>query len=378
MTLAAHADHVRILVADGVGHVTLDRPEALNALNHRMLLRLTEILTAWRDDTEVSIVLLDGAGERGFCAGGDIREMYAGIIADRRDDVRAFFWHEYRLDAMIAEYPKPVVAVLDGIAMGGGIGIGGHASIRVVTERSRLAMPETRIGLTPDVGGALLLGRAPGRLGEYLALTGESMTDAAAIDAGFADYLVPRTSLPALAQALRERADPGTPSEIVMLFDETPEPSPLQAKRHWIDDAFAADDVPGVLTRLRELADGTRPARTRAGAPEFPKVPLDGAARAEAAETADALAERSPTALAVTLHAVRSARALNALRPVLEQDFRLVSWFLEQPDLAEGIRAQVVDKDRSPKWSPASLDGLEPDVVDAAMRHPLPAPLWDE
>jgi len=378
VSLAPNADNVRIHVADGLGHVTLDRPEALNALNHRMLLRLTDIFTAWRDDTEVSIVLLDGAGERGFCAGGDIREMFEGIAADRRDDVRAFFRHEYRLDAMIAEYPKPVVAVLDGITMGGGIGLGGHAAIRIVTERSRLAMPETRIGFTPDVGGALLLGRAPGRLGEYLALTSESMTDAAAIDAGFADFLVPSASLPSLAQALRERADPGTPSEIVMLFDESPEPSPLQAKRHWIDDAFAADDVPGVLTRLRELADGTRPARTRAGAPEFPMVPLDAASRAEAAETADALAERAPTALAVTLHAVRSARALNALRPVLEQDFRLVSWFLEHPDLAEGIRAQVIDKDRSPRWDPASLDGLEPDVVDAAMRHPLPAPLWDD
>ncbi|WP_353808318.1 enoyl-CoA hydratase/isomerase family protein [Agromyces sp. SYSU T00194] len=378
MTLATHADHVRIHVADGLGHVTLDRPEALNALNHRMLLRLTEIFEAWRDDTEVSIVLLDGAGERGFCAGGDIREMYAGITADRRDDVRAFFWHEYRLDAMIAEYPKPVVSILDGIAMGGGIGIGGHASIRIVTERSRLAMPETRIGFTPDVGGALLLGRAPGRLGEYLALTSESMSDAAAIDAGFADFLVPSASLPALAQALEERADPGTPSEIVMLFDETPEPSPLQAKRHWIDDAFAADDVPGIIERLRELADGRRPARTGAGAPEFPVVPLDASSRAEAAATAEALLERAPTALAVTLHAVRSARALNALRPVLEQDLRLVSWFLDHPDLAEGIRAQVVDKDRSPRWSPAGLDELDEDVVAQAFAQPLPFPLWDD
>ncbi|BDZ64841.1 hypothetical protein GCM10025877_17790 [Agromyces mangrovi Wang et al. 2018] len=204
------------------------------------------------------------------------------------------------------------------------------------------------------------------------------MTDASAIDAGFADFLVPSASLPALVQALEERADPGTPSEIVLLFDETPEPSPLQAKRHWIDDAFAADDVPGVLTRLRELADGTRPARTRAGAPEFPVVPLDAASRAEAAATADALAERSPTALAVTLHAVRSARAMNALRPVLEQDARLVSWFLEQPDLAEGIRAQVIDKDRSPRWDPPALDALEADVVAAAMGHPLPFALWED
>ncbi|BDZ64840.1 hypothetical protein GCM10025877_17780 [Agromyces mangrovi Wang et al. 2018] len=165
VTLATDADHVRIRVADGLGHVTLDRPEALNALNHAMIRRLTDIFTAWRDDTEVSIVLLDGAGERGFCAGGDIREMYEGVTADRHDDVRGFFRDEYRLDAMIAECPKPVVTLLDGITMGGGIGIGGHATIRIVTERSRLAMPETRIGFTPDVGGALLLGRAPGRLG---------------------------------------------------------------------------------------------------------------------------------------------------------------------------------------------------------------------
>ena len=336
-----------------LGHLTLDRPKALNALDLGMIRELASALAAWRDDTDVQIVLLDGAGDRGLCAGGDVRALYDMIKEERVDETVAFFREEYALDATIAEFPKPFVAIADGITMGGGIGLAGHAAIRIVTERSRLAMPETRIGFTPDVGGTWLLGRAPGRLGEYLALTGGSMDAADALYAGFADHFVPSDRLDALREALAHRADPTGPSEIVLLFDETPEPSALASKRAWIDDAFAGDSVIEIVARLRA-----------SGVPE-------------AIATADELEALSPTALAVALEAVREARAMGGLRDALAGEYRRVLWFAEHhPDLVEGIRAQLVDKDRTPRWAPSSLAELSPDAAAAARTYVPPAPLW--
>ena len=342
---------------DGVGHLTLNRPRAINALDAPMIGLLAEALDAWEHDTEVSIVLLDGAGERGFCAGGDVRSLREQILAERVDLTAEFFRAEYALNARIAEYPKPIVTLADGATMGGGIGLAGHAAVRIVTERSRLAMPETRIGFTPDVGGSWLLARAPGRIGEYLALTGTTMDAADAIFAGFADALVPSERLSDLVEALRTRADPATPAELVLLFDETPAPSALAAARVWIDDAFSADAVDDIVARLR-----ARP-------------------EPEASATADTLDELSPTALAVTLAAVRSARALPDLRAALAQEYGLVLWFAKtQPDLVEGIRAQVVDKDRTPAWRPATRAALrdeQGDIGVAALAHVPAKPLWD-
>ena len=337
----------------GLGHLTLNRPRAINALDLDMIRSLQGVLDRWEYDTDVDVVLLDGAGDRGFCAGGDIRALHAMVVDGRVDEVHAFFREEYALDHRIATFPKTVVAIADGVCMGGGVGLAGHAAIRIVTERSRLAMPETRIGFTPDVGGSWLLSRAPGRIGEYLALTGGTMDAADALYAGFADHMVPVAHLEALYEALENRADPSSPTELVLLFDESPEPSRLVDAREWIDDAFAAADVPGILERLR-----ARP-------------------EAEARETADLLSASAPTALAVTLEAVRRARALPSLRAALEQEYGLVLWFaFTQPDLVEGIRAQVVDKDRSPSWTPARLDDLPPERVAEAFGFvPEPA-LW--
>lgn len=353
MTDSPSSDRVLVRTEGALGRLTLDRAEAINALDLGMIQRLTTVLEAWRDDSDVQIVLLDGAGERGFCAGGDVRALHAQIVAGQAERTAEFFRAEYALNAMIAEYPKPVVAIADGITMGGGVGLAGHAAIRIVTERSKVAMPETRIGFTPDVGGTWLLGRAPGRLGEYLGLTGGTMTAADAIAVGFADFLVPADRLDALRDALAHRADPTGPSEIVLLFDETPEPSALLEKRAWVDEDFSASTVTEIVSRLRarETDDATA--------------------------TADLLGELGPTGLAVTLDAVREARAATGLRAALEGEYRRVLWFVnEHPDLVEGIRAQLVDKDRDPHWRPATLAELPADAGSDARAYRPAVPLF--
>ncbi len=364
-TVADVSEHISASVADGVGHVTLDRPQALNALSYEMIRELTAIFELWRSDSEVGLVVLDGAGDRGFCAGGDVRELYGYAAADDHAEARRFFRAEYRLDAMIARYPKPVVAIMDGITMGGGIGLAGHASIRVVTERSRVAMPETRIGFTPDVGGSWLLATAPGELGVHLALNARTMDAADAMHAGFADFFVPSDRLPHLMQALAERADPGTPAEIVMLFDETPGPSSLALARDWVDACYSAPTVGEIIGRLRDPSSSP-----------FPLHPFDPGAIAHAAAAADELETLSPTALTMTLESVRRARTLRSLEDALEQEFRLVSWFIEQHDLREGIRAQVIDKDRNPRWNPATLGEVEAGLAARVLGTPVDEPVW--
>ncbi len=338
----------------GLGRLTLNRPRAINALDLDMIHQRHAALDEWEDDSEVDVVLLDGAGERGLCAGGDVRGLAERVTGGHAAESALFFRDEYALNARIAEYPKTFVAFADGITMGGGIGVAGHAAVRIVTERSQLAMPETRIGFTPDVGGTWLLAHAPGRLGEYLGLTGAVMDASDAIYAGFADHFVPSDRLDGLRDALETRADPSSPTELVLLFDETPDAPKLERAREWIDDAFSADTVAEIVERLR-----ARP-------------------EAKASATADLLEELSPTGLAVTLESVRRSRTLTGLRDALAQEYGLVMWFATtQPDLAEGIRAQVIDKDRSPKWQPATLADLPADVVQTAFAYRPDVPLWD-
>ena len=215
--------------------------------------------------------------------------------------------------------------------------------------------------------------RAPGELGVHLALNSRTMDAADALHAGFADSFVPSERLPHLLQALAERADPGSPAEIVMLFDETPGPSALALARDWVDACYSAPTVAEIITRLRAFAEG----RPDAASSSFPLHPLDPAASAYAAAAADELETLSPTALTVTLESVRRARTLRSLEDALEQEFRLVSWFIEQHDLREGIRAQVIDKDRSPKWSPATLDASTPDSL-ARDRRAGARPVWPD
>ena len=352
-TLQLESPRVSATFARGVGRLTLQRPEALNALDLGMVRGLRAALEAWRDEADVERILLEGAGDRGLCAGGDVRGLAESIMSGNAEGAGTFFREEYALNAAIAEYPKPIVVLADGVTMGGGIGLAGHAAVRIVTERSALAMPETRIGFTPDVGGTWLLARAPGRLGEYLALTGSTMSASDAIDAGFELLLVPSERLVAVGEALYSRPDAGAAIEIAMLFDESPEASDLTRHRPWIDVAFAADDVVGIIAALRERVEP------------------------EASATADLLETLSPTALTVTLASVRAARTDPDLRASLEREYGLGMWFAHtQPDLPEGVRARLIDKDGAPRWRPASLAALPPDVAAEAFAFRPAVPLW--
>lgn len=348
-----------------ITHVTLNRPRAINALSSVMFEMLAEIFGRAHDGsgagggpaggaTVGSAILLDGAGERGFCGGGDIKEL-AG------EDPRGILALEYAVDHLVATSPVPVVAIMDGIAMGGGIGLGGHAAQRVVTERSRLAMPEARIGIVPDVGGHLLLARAPGRLGELLAVTAGEMGPGDAIELGFADHFVPSTKLGELRDALASGEEPdGACARLA----ETPPDSPVLEARAWWDPL--ADDA---------LGAGHAPAATDpAGAAMRLVSALEASTHARATAVGETVRQMCPTSVAVTLAQLDRTRHLSlSLAEVLTDDLRVLGRLGARADFAEGVRAQVIDKDRSPRWSPARIEDLDTAVV-AALVDPALGP----
>ncbi|MGW6056289.1 enoyl-CoA hydratase/isomerase family protein [Streptomyces sp. NPDC055189] len=342
MTTAAPDEAPVLLHQEGrTGHITLNRPRAINALNHAMVRLMDEALSAWEKADDITTVLLTGKGARGLCAGGDIRSIHDDIRAGGGAASTAFWRDEYRLNARIARFPKPYVAVMDGIVMGGGVGVSAHGSVRIVTERSRIAMPETGIGFVPDVGGTYLLTRTPGELGTHLALTGTAVGAGDALLCGLADHFVPSERLPEFTAALAG-ADV---SEVVARYATTAPAGELAAHREWIDACYSADSVEEIVDRLYD--SGERAAK-------------------EAAET---VLGKSPTSLKVTLAALRRARSLASLEEVLDQEYRVSATAITAPDMVEGIRARVVDKDRDPHWSPAELS----QVTDADVaRHFTP------
>lgn len=334
--MPADTDEIATSVEGLAGVLTLNRPTAINSLTHGMVTAMDAALAAWADDDAIAAVVVGGAGERGLCAGGDVVAIYHSAKAGGAQ-ARQFWFDEYRLNARIGRYPKPYVALMDGIVMGGGVGISAHGSVRVVTDTSKVAMPEVGIGFIPDVGGTYLLSRAPGRLGLHVALTGAPFTGPDAIALGFADHYVPHQELEAFtAMVVAEGAEAA-----VTAFAVEPPPSALAAQREWIDDCYAGDSVVDIVSALRSHNEG--PAN-------------DAAALIET---------RSPIALAVTLASVRRAAQLSTLEEVLVQEFRVSCASLRSHDLIEGIRAQLVDKDRNPTWSPASIAAVTADEVDA-------------
>jgi enoyl-CoA hydratase len=338
-------DEILIRREGRAGRITINRPKALNALTYPMLGRIWAALVAWKDDPAVELILLDGAGERGLCAGGDVRSFYESR-AQGSGFARTFWRDEYRLNALIPRYPKPYVAIQDGIVMGGGIGLSSHGSHRIVTERSRLAMPETGIGLIPDVGGTWLLANAPGETGIYLGLTGEPMHAADAIYARFSDVLVPSAKLPALIDRL---ADPhgGPVGEAIRGLAEDPGESELARRRGAIDAAFAYADVEAIHMALAGIA-GEWAAKTRA-----------------------TLLQKSPKSLKLAHAAIRQARGLPSLEDALTVEYRLTVRLFEDGEFPEGVRALLIDKDREPQWSPPQLGEVTPALV-AAYLAPLP------
>ncbi|MER7133372.1 enoyl-CoA hydratase/isomerase family protein [Streptosporangium saharense] len=322
-------------VTGRLGQVVLNRPRALNALNHDMIRRIDAVLRAWADDDAVAAVLIRGAGERGLCAGGDIRSIYEDARTGGGGSP-AFWRDEYRLNALVARYGKPYVALMDGIVMGGGVGVSAHGGVRIVTERTTLAMPETTIGFVPDVGGTYLLSRAPGELGTHLALTAAAVGAGDAVACGLADHFVLSSDLEAFTKALASQDVAGA----VAAFARPVPPGELAGERGWIDACYSADTVEEIVERL--LGSGE-----------------EGAKRA-----AELISAKSPTALKATLRSLRLARELGSLEEALDQEYRVSLGMLAVPDLVEGIRAQVIDKDRSPRWSPARLEEVDDRDVD--------------
>ena len=323
--------------------LTLNRPKALNALTLDMAATMTAYLRAWAHDDAVGAVLIDGAGERGLCAGGDLRALYDAAKA--KDPLPEKFWAtEYHLDVLIARYPKPVVAIMDGVVMGGGVGISAHAAHRIVTERSSIAMPEASIGYFPDVGASFALARSPGCTGTHLALTGSRIGAADAIYCGLADIHVPIASLADLPSRL---ADCRSTEDVHVALKEVstlPAPGKLPTAQPWIDDCYGAGNVEEILARLR-------------------------VSNADDARSALAILEKvSPTSLKITLRNIRSAVSFKIVEESFQQDYRISLACIAEHDFIEGIRATIVDKDRNPVWRPAKLEDVTEDIVDRYFR----------
>lgn len=321
-----------------IGRLTINRPKSLNAIDHAMVRSLHGALDAWRDDPAVGAVVIEGAGGRAFCAGGDIRQVRDLVLAERYADAAEFFADEYALNLAIARYPKPYVALIDGVCMGGGMGLAIHGSARVVTEASVLAMPETGIGFFPDVGASFFLPPLPGEHGMFLALTGARVQGADAVGLGLATHYVARDRIAALADALAEE---GTAA-----FARAASPLPASVKPTDEDvvACFGADTVAEIVERLTDL--GNAPAR----------------------EALATLRGRSPTAVLWTFELMRLGTG-RTLERCLATERALAGHAIRHPDFAEGVRAMVIDKDRDPRWSPARIEDVPPAGVKALFRQ---------
>ena len=333
-----------------IGRITLNRPQALHALTTEMCALMGEALRLWAADGDVHAVLIDHAGARGFCAGGDIR-----MLADSgRGDgalARAFFAAEYRLNTQIHRFPKPYIAVIDGVTMGGGVGVSVHGALRIATERTTFAMPETGIGLFPDVGGGWFLPRLAGELGTWLALTGARLKAADCLAAGVATHVIPSAELEAFKAALAAEGPAigrlETAAAIAARFHRDPGPAPLSARREEIDRLFTGESVEGVLSALE----------------------ADGGAFAQ--ETLAALRTKSPQALRITLAQMRKGRRLADFEAVMAMEYRLAARVVATEDFQEGVRAVIVDKDNAPRWRPATLAEFPPEAAEPFFA-PLP------
>jgi enoyl-CoA hydratase len=324
-----------------VGVIRLNRPKTINAMTLEMSLGIDAALDRFEADPDVALVLLEGAGERGLCAGGDIRGLYESSRAG--GDLGKVFWRqEYVMNARIAKFPKPYVAFMDGLVMGGGVGLSAHGSHRVVTEKTKLAMPEVGLGFFPDVGGTFLLSRSPGEIGTYFGLTGQTMNGPDAIYAKFADAVVPSGKLAALREVLiglRAGASAAEVKAAIDGFATGENAGPVAALRPQIDRWFAHDRVADIVADLRR----------------------DGLDLAQS--TLKTLNEKSPRGMVVALKLLRLARASSSLEQCLVREYRAALEVFSSDDFREGVRAAVIDKDRNPRWSPAKIEDVTPQMI---------------
>lgn len=323
------------------GVIRLNRPKAINAMTLEMSIGIDAALDRFETDPEVAVIVLEGAGERGLCAGGDIRGLWES--SREGGDLGARFWRqEYVMNARIAKYPKPYVAFMDGLVMGGGVGLSGHASHRVVTDRTKLAMPEVGLGFFPDVGGTWLLSRSPGEIGTYFGLTGQTMNGPDAIHAKFADAVVPAAKWPELREALT-RVRPGVTaadvSKLINAFATGETAGPVAAKEPTIDALFGFDRMEDIFAALKR--DGS----------DF------------ALATLKMLNEKSPRGMVVTLKLLRLARTASSLEECLVREYRAALEVFRSDDFREGVRAAVIDKDRNPTWSPPRIEDVTPQML---------------
>jgi enoyl-CoA hydratase len=326
-----------------VGRLTLNRPQALHALNTGMCRAMTEALLAWRDDPAVALVLLDHAGERGFCAGGDIRMLAESGAGDGRE-AREFFFTEYRLNHLLFEYPKPIVAVMDGVTMGGGVGLSRPARYRVATERTTVAMPETGIGLFPDVGGGWFLSRIPDHIGVWLALTGARIKAADCELVGMATDYMPSASVENF-KALLVEAPERVETLLTELEGDAGRP-PLAAHQDEIARIFGHDSVEAIMAAL-EATDSDW-----------------------AREQLKVMATKSPQTMKVAFRQLQLGARATTFAENMEIEYRLGARVIHRPDFVEGVRAVIVDKDNAPRWNPATVGEVTNEILD-----PLFAPL---
>jgi enoyl-CoA hydratase len=321
------------------GVITLNRPRALNALTLGMVRQMRHALDSWIEDPSVTRIVVEGAGDKAFCAGGDIRRLTELGLAGNRQEALAFWREEYQLNRLIKRYPKPYISLIEGIVMGGGVGISLHGRYRVAGERYLFAMPEVGIGFFPDVGATYALPRLPGQSGMYLALTGERVKRDDAMMLGLATHAMAADGIQALRRALISGAavEPALSQSPV-----DPGPAPLASEMAVIDACFSAESVSAILQRLGEAAE--------VGS-EF------------AARTAAVMRTKSPTSLSIAFEQVRRGRMLE-FEDAMKTEFRIVSRLAEGHDFYEGVRAVLVDKDGQPRWKPASLDEVDRAVIE--------------
>lgn len=325
----------------GVGRITLNRPKAIHALNRAMCEAMIEALLAWREDEAVSSVLIDHAGERGFCAGGDIR-MIAESGATDGVEAKAFFKTEYQLNHLMFEYPKPITAIVDGIVMGGGVGISEPAEVRIATERTTYAMPETGIGLFPDVGGGWFLPRLPGQTGVWLALTGARLKAADTVALGIHTHFVESGAVAALKDDLL--ANPSDPKSVADRVAGEVGEAPLAAHREAIDRLFAFDTMEEIFAALE--AEGTD----------------------WALKQLETLKTKSPQSLKVSLRQIREGAKMATFADNMAMEYALGGRVVQTHDFQEGVRAVIIDKDNAPRWEPSTLEGVDFAILDRLFR----------